>query len=468
MRKLTDITFPCKHIITLLVAIITTLSCILPMGAFPIWNGEIPGHRNQYELITEAFLEGRLDFGYGDEHELAGLENPYNPEARDEAGVTYHWDHAFYKGKYYMYFGVVPVFLVFMPFKLLTGTSLTTYHATQIFACIIVTGIFVLFNLLRKLFFKRLPHSMYLLMSSAVSIISVWYSAAEPALYCTAIVAAIALEIWSIYFFIQAVWGNDSENKRIVYAGIGALLGALVFGCRPPIGLANIVVIPMLYAFLRRSRPTWRLAGKLALAALPYALVAAGLMIYNYARFEDPLQFGQAYQITVADQSHYSYTSNGMNISHILKNMIINLFGIVLPDSTFPYLHFGGIFVNFPLLCTAFAAFKKPVRLGIKEYHLMPFIMGLFAAIAIITIADIMWSPYLLERYHMDIYFLAGIACYIGTGFLYQQAEKKQKAVRITTIALSIIAILTCVLFYFRKLEVYYPDTVNAIRHFIS
>ena len=60
-----------------LAMILTILVCILPMSKLPLWNGEIPGHRNQYELITEAILDGRTSFDYGDEDSLANLKNPY-------------------------------------------------------------------------------------------------------------------------------------------------------------------------------------------------------------------------------------------------------------------------------------------------------------------------------------------------------------------------------------------------------
>ena len=145
-----------KFIICVLVLVVTVLMCIVPMGHLSLWNGEQPGHRNQYELMAEAILDGRIDLAYGDEDTLADLENPYDPEERKEAGIFYHWDHAYYKGHYYMYFGVVPVFLVFLPYRMLTGTALTTYHATQIFVALAIAGIFMLFYLLAKLFFKKL------------------------------------------------------------------------------------------------------------------------------------------------------------------------------------------------------------------------------------------------------------------------------------------------------------------------
>lgn len=64
---------------------------------------------------------------------LLQMDNPYDPQARVDLGVDYRWDTAYYHGHYYMYFGVVPVFLLFLPFRLITGMSLTTYHATQVF-----------------------------------------------------------------------------------------------------------------------------------------------------------------------------------------------------------------------------------------------------------------------------------------------------------------------------------------------
>ena len=331
MHRIADIrTQTLKKIIACIVAFITIVICVLPMDDLPLWNGDIPGHRNQYELMAEAILAGRIDFAYGDEAELETLKNPYDPNERKEAGVTYHWDHAYYDGHYYMYFGIVPVFLVFLPYRIITGTALTTFRATQFFTAVIIAGIFSLFWLLSKLFFQKMKFGLYLSLSVAFSVMSVWYAIAEPALYCTAISAAIALEVWSIFFFIWAVYFEKKENKQILFAGVGALFGALAFGCRPPIALANIVVIPLLFVFLKEHAFTRKLAGKLALAATPYLLVATGLMIYNYARFENPFEFGQAYQLTVADQSNYSLSINKAQLLRIITGSASNFFKIQL------------------------------------------------------------------------------------------------------------------------------------------
>ena len=455
---------PRKTLCSVLAALVTIAACVLPMKELPLWNGEIPDHRNQYELMAEAILDGRIEFAYGDEDSLSQLSNPYDYTERREAGVQYHWDHAYYDGHYYMYFGIVPVFLVFLPYRLLTGTSLTTYHATQIFAAFSIIGIFVLFRLLSKLFFKKLPYSIYLALSVAFSVMSLWYSTAEPALYCTAITSAIALEIWSLYFFIRAVWGEQNENRQVLLAGFGAALGALVFGCRPPIALANLLVIPMFITFLKQHKLTGKLLCKLLLSSLPYFVVALALMWYNFIRFDNPFEFGQSYQLTVTDQTNYGFSLSVATFLRIINNTIRNFVEFKEIKSTFPFLDASGVFFNFPILLLCFGICKVEVLKKLRQTNFLSLMIGLFSIILMITAVDIIWSPFLLERYRMDIYFLMGIACYITTGFFYNTCTVRQRTyVSFVSVAFSIITVTFSFLLGMVTIRQYYPATVVAI-----
>ncbi len=447
-----------------LAALLTVLACILPMSQLPLWNGEKPGHRNQYELMADAILDGRISFDYGDEDSLSDLKNPYDPDERKAAGVSYHWDHAYYKGTYYMYFGIVPVFLTFLPYRVLTGQALTTYHATQIFVAAAIAGIFLLFRLLRKQFFPKLPFPLYLAFSAVFSVMSVWYSSAEPALYCTAITAAICLQVWSLYWFIRAVYCEERENRQILFAGIGALLGALVFGCRPPIALANILVLPLLWVYLKGRKITGKLLGKLALAALPYGVVAVALMVYNYARFENPFEFGQAYQLTVADQSNYRFTLDGPTLLRLFNNTTKNFFQFSDVTVKFPYLKTSSVFANFPILLLSFWILPSAARARAREHRLMPLFWGLAVTVVLITAIDILWTPYLLERYRMDIYFLMGIGCFLAIGLGYETTGcPYKKLLTGCLLGCAGITLVTCWLLYMKTVAVYYPDRVAQI-----
>lgn len=454
--------------VSVIVAVLIIALCTLPMGVHPRWNGQNPGCRNQYELMAEAFLEGHIDFAYGDEDALLVLDNPYDPYERSEAEVPFHFDHAYYNGHYYMYFGVVPVLLVFLPYRVLTGTSLTTYHATQLFVAVSIAGIFLLFRLLRKHFFPKMTEGVCLILSSAFSVISVWYSIAQPALYCTAISAALAMEIWSLYFYIRGVWVLSSENQQILSAGIGALLGALAFGCRPPVALANLLVIPMLIVFLKQRKITGKLIAKLVLAALPYVFVAAGLMWYNYIRFDSPFEFGQSYQLTIADQTQYTQLPGLEILPKLLKDTWQSFFAPQVFGATFPYITTVGVLANFPIFFLFLGLLSRNVRQQLRQTKLMPLVAGTLLVSLIINSVDIIWSPVLLERYHMDFYFLLAIGCFLVIGFLYNSCPEKwlpylHGLLGVLSVLAMICAVLYCVVGYME----YSPDPIRRIADFL-
>nr|MDE7247257.1 hypothetical protein [Lachnospiraceae bacterium] len=390
------------RILTFMVLLLTILVCTLPMGLSPAYNGEEPSFTNQYELLAESMLEGHLYIDYEDvDTRLLEMENPYDYEAREAQDISYHWDHAFYKGHYYMYFGVVPVFLIFLPYRLITGASLTTYHATQIFSVFYLCGVFSLFYLLAKRFFEKISVGMYLMLSVAFSLVSLWYSVSAPALYCTAISGGICMEVWSLFFFVKAVYGCEkTENgwKSIGYAFAGSLLGALAFGCRPPIALANILVLPLLAEYLRERQMNRKLIGQLILAALPYVIVGVLLMLYNYMRFDSPFEFGQAYQLTIVDQSQYGSVWTRIDPVEIGKKMIAYYLSCNSLNDTFPYVGFNGVFVNFPIFCfSVFGICSGKVRRAMRERHVLPLTAVMFLVPFVITFMDILWAPTVLE-----------------------------------------------------------------------
>jgi hypothetical protein len=261
---------------------------------------------------------------------------------------------------------------------------------------------------------------------------------------------------------------EDKENKQILFAGIGATFGALAFGCRPPIALANILVIPMLIVFLKNRKFSLTLLGKLLLAAAPYAVVAAGLMLYNYARFENPFEFGQAYQLTVADQTKYSISLDGPTILRIINNTSKNFFQVGTLTKEFPYLQAGSVFYNFPILLLGASIFLPGVFHRLRREKLLSLIICFAVTALVITAMDILWTPYLLERYRMDIYFLLGIACYVITGVWYRSCRKEgRKILNAILIVMSIATVLSSILLCIDTVGVYYPEKVTEIAEFL-
>lgn len=416
-----------EKMITITLVTVIILLCTLPMALSPIWNGESPEHRNQYEVMAESILAGHLYLDYGEvDPRLLAMDNPYDFDLREGLGVNYRWDHAFYNGRYYMYFGVVPVFLLFLPFRLLTGAALTTYHATQIFTALFIVGLFKLFFLWGRKFFPALSWSVYLSLAAAFSLMSVWYMVDAPALYCTAIAGGLCTMIWSLYFFSQAVWGGKSAGRCVGYGMLGSLCGALAFGCRPPIALANILAVPMLIYYLRGKRFGIKLLGQIVLFALPYVVVAILLMGYNEVRFDNPLEFGQSYQLTCADQSHYTDDLAKVSWSKIGKGIAENFIAIKPFSQTFPYVNFNSVIINFPILLAAYGCLLSGgTRWAIKSHKLSSFMVVLVLLPMVITAVEVMMSPFLQERYRLDIYWLMGLMAFGAFGFYYQSIGEK-------------------------------------------
>ena len=467
---ISDLTGKQKRIGIFLVIAIVIAVCIFPMGLSPHYNGTISNWRNLYEVMTESILEGHLYIDYGDmDPKLLDMDNPYDPVMRRELGVNFHWDHALYQGHYYMYYGIVPVFLVFLPYRLLTGTSLTTYHATQLFVALFMIGVFTLFYFLAKRFFTRLTWGTYLFLSAAVAVMSVWYSVAAPTLYCTAITSGLCLEIWSIYFFTKAVWGGLEDGKSILCAFAGSILGALAFGCRPSVALANILVIPMLAEYLRQKKITPVLIRRLVFAASPYVVVAVLLMAYNYVRFDNPFEFGQTWQLTSADQSSYGDIGSRLDLINIGNGVLQNFISFVPLKEDFPYLSFNGVLINFPILLFPLVGLtREETRKKLREIHLYNFVAVLCFTPVLITIITVMESPWLLERYRMDLYWLMGILCYIVTGVCYENIPEGA-GVRFTRRMMlwSLVTVLTCGLLYLvpwdANLTAYDPEILDEV-----
>lgn len=462
-----------RAVVFVMAAIIAV--CILPMGLSPHYNGEFSNWRNIYEVMTESILEGHLYIDYGDmDPRLLEMENPYDPVMRKELGVSFHWDHALYNGHYYMYYGIVPVFLIFLPYRIVTGTSLTTYHATQIFVILFIAGIFTLFYFLARRFFARLTFGLYLFLSAAVSVMSVWYSVDAPALYCTAITSGLCLEIWSLYFFAKAVWGGFDDRKSIVYAFVGSIMGALVFGCRPSVALANLLVLPMLREYLRKKEFTFVLIRRLFFAASPYVVVAVLLMGYNYVRFENPFEFGQTWQLTSADQSNYGDLVSRMDLIRILNGILQNFISYVSLKEEFPHISFNGVFVNFPLLlCPIVALTRKELRERLREMKIWNFVSMLYFLPVLITVITVVESPWLLERYRMDLYWLIGILCYIVTGCCYENAAEAEGRRISRRMALwSVVTLFTCFLLYLvpwdANLTAYNPEILKEVQKILT
>ena len=449
------------------------LACTLPMGLAPAYNGEFPEHRNQYEVLARSIKEGHVWLDLPVDPKLDQI-NPYEPTERRDIQAFYYSDHAYYQGKYYMYFGVVPVILVFLPYLIITGQDLTTYHATQVFAAFAILGIFLLFRMIAKKYFPRMSFLLFLSLTTTFAAICVYFSVGTPALYCTATTSAACLAIWSIYFFFRAVFveGAQVRYKRVLLASLGSLFGAASFGCRPSGALgAFLLVIPFFAEYLRtellakkeEKAFVLKLIGRIFLIGLPYFIIGGLLMYYNYIRFGTPTEFGQSYQLTICDQSQYGSFFEQFSTVRTVNGILYNFIGFTPITGEFPFIYYNSVFVNFPVLLLLFGAFTDKARILSKHYKFRLLIAFLMIAPLITTVMQIAWAPGngSAERYRMDIYYLVTLLAFLVIGILMQDmTEQKQKTYGFW------ICLFCLQAMFFSALFLLYPDDYNYTHWF--
>ena len=105
-----------------------------------------------YMQQLDAFAKGQVYLDLDVNPDLETLPNPYDKTEREKMDVDYHWDRAYYNGKYYSYFGLAPLFMVYYPIYLVTGMLPTTAFAGTLLTLFAVLCTFAAIHGLLRLF----------------------------------------------------------------------------------------------------------------------------------------------------------------------------------------------------------------------------------------------------------------------------------------------------------------------------
>ena len=137
-----------------------------------------------------------------------------------------------------------------------------------------------------------MPFDLYLILSMVLSFVSVWYSIAAPALYCTAIMSAVCMEIISLNLMVRVVWDSEQKNGRKMAELSGSFLcAALAFGCDRLLHFPEYSRLCCFYLYLHELKSKKKSIKACLTAGIPCLLTAILLMWYNYARFGSIWEF---------------------------------------------------------------------------------------------------------------------------------------------------------------------------------
>ena len=388
---------------------------------------------NQYHALTRALSEGHFSLDYSVPDELLQLENPYDMNTWD--GIDVYWDNAFYNGKYYCYFGITPVLLLYLPCYLLTGTLLQNYTVSLIFLISMITGSFYLVRqILKKWGDGKVPFFAWPLLSVMLCFSeNYFFLYMRPYFYNIPIIGANALTVWGLGLWLK---GMQTEKGKGFCYFLGSLCMALVAGCRPQMVLISFLAIPLFWDIVIRKRELFSkdsIKETLAIC-IPYIAVAGFLMYYNYARFGSIFDFGANYNMTTNDM-----TRRGFNLDRLGTGLFTFLFQPPNIVSTFPYVrealissrYMGRVVVEFVLggiFMTNIITLLNGLTFSVRDVLKRKGAWALSAACLCLTIIlgciDATIAG-ILQRYTADIVFAALFpACIICCILLGELREK--------------------------------------------
>lgn len=411
-----------------------------------------------YTDLARALAKGHLYLDLEPSKELLSLNDPYDPIEREEVEAPFQLDYALYEGRYYIYFGIIPCILLYLPWYVISGTDMPGWLAMTIMMLLCYSGVGVLIKDLIRRYRKDMPAGdALLILLGASSVLALPSAMGDANNYYAPMIAALDCFFWGMVFTLSAADHLEKEEntKGRVMLVLGSLFMAFIAGCRPQLILGAVCTLPVLRnVLMTKESGKFRIKiGNCIVFAAPYVMVASGLMLYNALRFGSPFDFGAMKNLTFAflDNAGFNLTAAGAGIYYYLFR---------LPSLTafYPYLgrseyiwsnpnilashpSIGGIFLLFPVLLLAFACFFRQNGERNKEVKWI----GVFSVILIPVLAAITATMGgLMDRYRMDIAPFAALALICG-GFCFISSEIRKPSDKILKVVLTVSVILAVV-----------------------
>ena len=343
-----------KNTAMVLTALLVVAAMVMPWVSMFDQTGAVStGWQNErgYQItqeIVDACRAGQVHLLDEPSKELLEMENPYDWSARSALGVSAKWDHLLFEGKYYSYYGIAPVLLLYLPYNLITGYYFPVAESILLFGGLGIIFLTLLFLEFAKIFGKKIPNSMLIATLVILQLSSgVWYNFVYDNFYEIAQSSGFLFTCAGFFFLLRSrVVGEGKINHLHLTLATVCLSWAVL--CRPTLALYCIVAcIFIVFGLVKRreevktvrkgAAPTKKMLGvatvKYLLAALtPFVLIGGIQVIYNIARFGNPLDFGIQYSLTIND-----FTRSQYHTDFVMIGLFNFLFAFPRIQPEFPY-----------------------------------------------------------------------------------------------------------------------------------
>lgn len=379
-------------------------------------------HHYQYNKLADAMINKKLNIDVDVSNTLLEMKNPYDFNLRnslmEKNNDSYWWDTAYFEGKYYVYFGVAPVLLSYIPFKLITGHDLKTFYLIIIMCSLTTISIVALLYKIANKYFKDISFLMFLILTTFfINGCGIQAIALLPSFYNIPTLFSMFFIFTGLYFWISSL----DDNSRVKMF-LGSLFMALTAAARPQFLIASFLIFPIFFNKINKKRIRKEILKDITSLLIPYILVAIPLMMYNYLRFGSITDFGANYNLTANDM-----TKRGFRLSRIGLGLYYYLFEPAKIGATYPFLQpgivdtnymgvtiyeqtFGGIFLTqLPILLTLFI-FKFKSLFKNKSLYYISLMCLVFSFIIVILDTNMAG---ILSRYISDFAWALHLSTFI-------------------------------------------------------
>lgn len=338
-----------QKLILLLYIFLQSLFFFILTNTNPIFceRHEYMTNQFQYEELAESISKGKFYINKTVPNTIKKMKNPYDFYYRSkllaENKETALHDHAYYKGKYYVYFGVVPCIIFYLPYYLITGHHIQNYIVILTLLIGITILILKLLKFIIEKYFKNVSFIHYMLMSALfINCSGLLYIAKRPDFYSVPIVSALFFTLLGLYMWMSSI---KEDNKKInkFKLTIGSLSMALVAGCRPQFLLGSFFSLIIFKDYIKENKKNLKnIFINILLFIIPYIIIAGLLMYYNYSRFNSPFDFGANYNLTGNDM-----TKRGFHFDRTFLGIFYYLFVPTSITPIFPFIQLQNISTNY-------------------------------------------------------------------------------------------------------------------------
>jgi hypothetical protein len=398
-----------------------------------------PDSRRYYNKLADAFLHGQIALLEKPDIALDQAENPYIGgnliHAEELPDCSYYKKRGAAHGNYYIYWGPVPVILLFYPWKLFFGQDLSEELAQYL---IILANIVVFGMIVRRLtdWFDQVNPPYQIAVWFVMSIGNLQpFLATESDVYRISLCSASVGISLGYLLLCWALPNREGAVIKLVPLSLGCGFLALAHLGRAVHCLDVLAVACLILYLFKQQKITYPLIERqLGAIFLPLCLIGLVSGSYNYIRFENPLNFGIRYQLCPDNGLIYYgtffkpvYLTDGL-FDYLLAPLVpLNHVPWIAPLHQFflpSFLHtdrirewpVAGAFYCFPIMLIGVVSLYHLKRANIGQSNSLRLIIMMLLASTIVQILTIASFWCTCFRYEHD--FLNPLSILTGIGLM--------------------------------------------------